>query len=82
MIAAKPVRPKGASDVSVIGRLDGQVEEVLIKPVGRRRAPDETSAPEIAPESPATERGGPRATRPADPPETPRDGGGLPVCLL
>ena len=70
----------------VIGRLDGQVEEVIIKPVGRRHAPGERDSPEAAPALPAPPRGEPQETRHADRPETSggvrRDDGELPVWLL
>lgn len=70
----------------VIGRLDGQVEEVIINPVGRRHAPDETDAPETAPDSSTRRRDEPRASRPEDRPEPSgderRDDGDLPVWLL
>ena len=46
----------------VIGRLDGQVEEVIIKPVGRRHAPDQKDAPETASDSSITPRDEPRDT--------------------
>jgi hypothetical protein len=45
MIAGNPPRPKGdRQPVSVIGRLDGQVEELLIKPAGRRAGTDEATS--------------------------------------
>ena len=72
--------------MSVIGRLDGQVDEMIIKPVGRRRAPGEADAPETAPAPHATPRDEPREARPADrPDESPDrrgDDGELPVWLL
>ena len=41
--------------MSVIGRLDEQVEAVLINPLGRReRAPDEEAREEPQPPAPAT----------------------------
>ena len=85
MIAVNPRRQKGAArEMSVIGRLDGQVEEVIIKPVGRRHAPDERGA--HAPDSPTRRRDEPRETHPDNLPEPPsdepRDGGELPVWLL
>lgn len=70
--------------MSVIGRLDGQVEEVIINPVGRRRADVDDDAPptQPAPREPAD------ATTP-EPREQPRDerderdeAAGLPVWLL
>ena len=67
----------------VIGRLDGQVEEVVIKPVGRRHAPDETGAP--APPASITTRDEPRGVHPVNRPETARDerrDDELPVWLL
>ena len=70
--------------MSVIGRLDGQVEEVIIKPAGRRhRAPDERAAPETTPAAPTAPRDEPRETHHAEQQdETPRGGGELPVWLL
>ena len=59
----------------VIGRLDGQVEEVIIKPVGRR-APEEADAPEAA------RREGTRETPRAEPDESRRADDDLPVWLL
>jgi len=59
MIAGNPPRPKGGlQPVSVIGRLDGQVEAVLINPVGQRdRADEATSAGHTdAPRRPASGR--------------------------
>ena len=67
----------------VIGRLDGQVEEVIINPVGRRPAGDGDDAPEAAPDPAASPRDEPRETRrPGRVVETPRDDGELPVWLL
>ncbi|HLL75308.1 MAG TPA: hypothetical protein VK421_08575 [Pyrinomonadaceae bacterium] len=70
----------------VIGRLDGQVEEVIIKPVGRRHAPGAADAPEATSVLPAPPPDGPQETRHADRPETRgggrRDDGELPVWLL
>jgi hypothetical protein len=67
--------------MSVIGRLDKQVEEVIIKPVGRPPAGEDNgaSAPRPAPQEPA------EATRPG--PREKRRGGRpgaaeLPVWLL
>jgi hypothetical protein len=55
MIAVNPRRQKGAARVSVIGRLDGQVEEVIINPIGRRptSGEDDASAIPPAPQEPA-----------------------------
>jgi hypothetical protein len=73
--------------MSVIGRLDGQVEEVIIKPVGRRHAPDDTGATGDAPAPPhAARRDEPRETQPAERPDESRGersgDGELPVWLL
>ena len=38
--------------MSVIGRLDGQVEEVIINPIGRRPAGKDDGAPPARPASP------------------------------
>ena len=65
----------------VIGRLDGQVEEVIIKPVGRRQ-PDGTDRPETASVPPTPPREEPRETDHAERAETTRDVGELPVWLL
>lgn len=79
MIAVKPPRQKGAR-VPVIGRLDGQVEEVIINPIGRRRADEDDAAPhERAPQEPAA------AMRPEPPAEQQgerREATELPVWLL
>ena len=64
----------------IIGRLDGQVDELIIKPVGRRRAPDEAVAPEAASPPPARQRE--QAGRPETPGDKRRDDEGLPVWLL
>jgi hypothetical protein len=70
----------------VIGRLDGQVEEVIIKPVGRRHAPDEADAPETSSVRRAAPRGETGAARPETRPDESggerSDDGGLPVWLL
>jgi hypothetical protein len=71
----------------VIGRLDGQVEEVIIKPVGRRHdAPGGTDAPDSASDSSTRPRDEPRAARPENRPGTSRDerrgDAELPVWLL
>ena len=70
--------------MSVIGRLDGQVEEVIINPIGRRPAGGGDDAPETAPDPAATPpHDGPRETpRTESVVETPRDDGELPVWLL
>ena len=68
--------------MSVIGRLDGQVEEVIIKPVGRRHAGEDEGAPETASVPPVTRRDGPRETRREEQAEIRRDDGELPVWLL
>lgn len=68
----------------VIGRLNEQVEEVIIKPVGRRHAPDGTDAP--APPASIPARDEPREIQHAERSETSRDErrgkGELPVWLL
>ncbi len=81
MINAKPPRQKGGA-MPVIGRLDGQVEEVIIKPIGRRPAGEGDDAPETASDSTALPHDEPRETRRDAQAETPRDGGELPVWLL
>lgn len=67
--------------MSVIGRLDGQVEEVLINPAGRRRADegdDAPPAPPAPPEPAEAARTGPHERR-----RDGRDGvAELPVWLL
>lgn len=60
----------------VIGRLDGQVDELIIKPVGRRRAPEEADAPEDARQEDTHE------TPRAEPDEGRRADDDLPVWLL
>ncbi len=53
MINVNPRRQKGtAREMSVIGRLDGQVEEVIINPVGRRPADKDDDAPPARPAPP------------------------------
>jgi hypothetical protein len=69
--------------VPVIGRLDGQVEEVIIKPVGERaRAGGETAGQDDA--APARPAAGPAdADEPAAREDEPaRRPGALPVWLL
>jgi hypothetical protein len=69
--------------MTVIGRLDGQVEEVIINPVGRRPAGEGDDAPAAAPDPAASPHDEPRETRHTEPvDETPRDDGELPVWLL
>ena len=83
MIAVNPRRQKGAARVSVIGRLDGQVEEVIINPIGRRPAGEGDDAPETAPDPAASPHDRPPETHHAERVvETPRDDGELPVWLL
>lgn len=60
----------------VIGRLDGQVEEVLITPLGRRRDADEPADTDDDAPPPAPPHDEPQ-TR-----ETPRARAELPVWLL
>ena len=64
--------------MSVIGRLDEQVEAVLINPLNRReRAPDEEAREEPQPPAPAN------VERDAETPTEPRaPSDGLPVWLL
>ena len=61
----------------VIGRLDGQVDEVLIKPLdrGRRREPSDAPANDAQPPPPEPTDEPPRG-------ETSRDPGELPVWML
>ena len=66
----------------VIGRLDGQVEEVIIKPVGRRPAGEDENAPETASVPPVTPRDDPHETRREEQVEIRRGGDELPVWLL
>jgi len=66
----------------VIGRLDGQVEEVIIKPIGRRPAGEGDVAPETVSDSTALPHEEPRETRRDDQVERPLDDGELPVWLL
>ena len=64
--------------MAVIGRLDGQVDEVIIKPVSERRRGEEPPAPEEdAPEPPTPpETQTPTPNQSSDKPDT------LPVWLL
>ena len=64
----------------IIGRLDGQVDELIIKPVGRRRMPDEADAP--AAPSPPPARPREQVGRTETPGDERRDDEGLPVWLL
>lgn len=84
MINVNPRRQKGAARVPVIGRLDGQVEEVIINPIGRRPAGAGGRAPETAPDSAAPPPGEPRREthHTERVVETPRADGELPVWLL
>ena len=64
--------------MSVIGRLDEQVEAVLINPLRRReRAPDEEARDEPATPAPATEERDAESS-----PETRERDAALPVWLL
>ena len=62
--------------MSVIGRLDDQVDEILITPLSRRRSDDEEPAPPRRPEA------DPPPDEPADKGETSAKGDELPVWLL
>jgi hypothetical protein len=67
----------------VIGRLDGQVEEVIIKPISERRRGEEPPEPpraERAPEPPMPPERAPAQT--PHPDESSAEAGELPVWLL
>ena len=51
MIAVNAPGRKGAT-MPIIGRLDGQVDEVIIKPISKRREEDAETHDEDAPEPP------------------------------
>jgi hypothetical protein len=52
MIAANACGRKGAA-MPVIGRLDGQVDEVIIKPISKRRRDEEPPDEETPEQSPS-----------------------------
>ena len=60
----------------VIGRLDGQVDEVIIKPISERRRGEEPPAPEEDAPEPPPETHTPTPNQSSDKPDT------LPVWLL
>jgi hypothetical protein len=62
--------------MSVIGRLDEQVNEILINPLSRRRSDEEEPAPPPAPEA------DPPPDENADKDETAEGHGELPVWML
>lgn len=67
----------------VIGRLDGQVEEVIIKPISERGREEEAPAPAQSREEPAPPDPAERApVQTPDRGESSADGGELPVWLL
>jgi hypothetical protein len=67
----------------VIGRLDGQVEEVIIKPISERGREDESPAPAHSREEPAPRAPAERAPfQTPDGDESSAGGGELPVWLL
>ena len=67
----------------VIGRLDGQVEEVIIKPISERRREGESPAPAQSREEPAPADTAERApSQTPDRDESSADGDELPVWLL
>jgi len=77
MIAANACGRKGAA-MPVIGRLDGQVDEVIIKPISKRRHDEESSTPdEAAPEPPT-----PPETHTHTPNQSSDKPDALPVWLL
>jgi hypothetical protein len=77
MIAANACGRKGAA-MPVIGRLDGQVDEVIIKPISERRRDEEPSTPEedAREPPPSTE------TQTPTPNQSSADRDELPVWLL
>ena len=77
MIAANACGRKGLA-MAVIGRLDGQVDEVIIRPISERRRGEEPPAPhEDSREStPPPETHTPTPNQSSDKPDT------LPVWLL
>ncbi len=67
----------------VIGRLDGQVEEVIIKPISERRRGDEPPAPAQSREGPAPHAPAERApVQTPDRDESSAEPDELPVWLL
>ena len=68
--------------MSVIGRLDEQVDAVLISPLKRKLTPDE-AAREDARDAPTETPARSHEDRDAEPPDVPREtGDALPVWLL
>jgi hypothetical protein len=77
MIAANECGRKGAA-MPVIGRLDGQVDELLISPISKRRRDEELSTPDEAAPDPLP---APTTQTPA-PVESSAERDELPVWLL
>jgi hypothetical protein len=75
MIAANASGRKGAA-MPVIGRLDGQVDEVIIKPISKRRRDEETPDEEKPERAPSPE------THTPTPNQSSTDRDELPVWLL
>jgi hypothetical protein len=77
MIAANACGRKGAA-MPVIGRLDGQVDEVIIKPISERRRDEEPTPPEETAREPLP----PTETQTPTPNQSSADRDELPVWLL
>jgi hypothetical protein len=77
MIAANECGRKGAT-MPVIGRLDGQVDEVIISPISKRRRDEEPPTPDEAAPEPLPS---PKTQTPA-PVESSAERDELPVRLL
>jgi hypothetical protein len=75
MIAANACGRKGLA-MAVIGRLDGQVDEVIIKPISERRRGEEPPDEETPEPTPPHETHTPTPNQSSDKPDT------LPVWLL
>ena len=75
MIAANACGRKGAA-MPIIGRLDGQVDEVIIKPIYERRRGEEPPGEETPEPTPPPETHTPTPNQSSDKPDT------LPVWLL
>jgi hypothetical protein len=78
----RPKQPERVSVMSVIGRLDGQVDEIIIKPVADRNRPETEERPPSSKENarqpqPATEE-----DRTQDTEESDERSSDLPVWLL
>ncbi len=77
MIAANECGRKGAA-MTVIGRLDGQVDELIISPISKRRRDEESPTPDEAAPDPLSSP----TTQTHAPVESSTERDELPVWLL